>query len=102
MDSEPFESVGIMADLRAAEGDVDDGNQTPRAAQRAEQPVSTGLTQNLQGVTPVEAQLARLGGDVVAQRSYISDIKPQTKQELNVLFLIKLTLNIRNCLLKLY
>lgn len=80
MDSEPFESIGVMADLRAAEGDVDDGNQTPGGAQRAEQPVSTGLSQNLQVVALVEAQLAWFGGDVVAQCLYVSKIKPETKQ----------------------
>lgn len=65
--------------LGAAEGDVDDGDQAPRGAQGAEQPVGVGLPQDLQHVALVEAQLARLGGDVVAQGAHVSGIRPDTR-----------------------
>lgn len=58
-----------MAVLHAVEGHVNDGHQTLGGAQGAEQPVGIGLPQNPQDVALVEAQLARLGGYVVAQRS---------------------------------
>lgn len=66
------ESRGIVAVLHAVEGDIDDGNQAPGGAQGAQQPVWISLAQDLQDITLVEAQLARLGGYVVAQCSHFT------------------------------
>lgn len=65
--SELLQSSGVLALLHTAEGDVNDGDQPVGGAQRAEQPVRVGLAQDPQDVALVEAQLAGLGGDVVAQ-----------------------------------
>lgn len=65
-------STGILAVLHAFEGDVDDGDQASGGAQGAQQPVRVGLAQDPQDVALVEAQLAGLGGYVVAQRSYFT------------------------------
>lgn len=67
------ESSGILALLHAFEGNINDGNQALRGAQRAEQPVGIRLAQDPQDVALVEAQLAGLGGYVVAQCSYLTE-----------------------------
>lgn len=72
-DSALLGSSGILALLHAAEGDIDDGNQTLLGVQGAEQPVRISLAQDLQDIALVEAELAGLGGYVVAQRSYFTE-----------------------------
>lgn len=69
------ESADAQALLHPSQGDVDNGNQAPGGAQRAEQPVCIGPLQNLHDVALVEAQLARFGGYVVAQRSHFAEEK---------------------------
>lgn len=64
---------GMVAVLHAVEGDIDDGNQAPAGAQRAEQPIRIRLAQDTQDVALVEAQLTGLGGYVVAQCSYFTE-----------------------------
>lgn len=64
-----LQAGGVLAVVHAAEGDVDDGDQTLGGAQRAEQPVGVGFAQDSQDVALVEAQLAGLGRYVVAQGS---------------------------------
>lgn len=64
--STPSWPGGILAVLHAIEGNIDDGDQALAGAQGAEQPVGVGLFQDPQNVTLVEAQLAGLGGYVVA------------------------------------
>lgn len=74
------ESEGLLALLHALEGNIDDGNQALGGAQRAEQPVWVRLPQDPQDVALVEAQLAGLGGYVVAQRSYFTEERQRTRR----------------------
>lgn len=74
------ESTGILALLHAFQGNIDDGNQTLRGAQRAEQPVWIRLAKDPQDVTLSEAELTGRGGYVVAQCSYFTE-EPQRTQK---------------------
>lgn len=83
--SQPRGAGGLLAVLHAVRGDVDDGNQAPRGAQRAQQPVRVGSAQNLHDVSFVEAELTRFCGDVVAQSTHPpetakADVWAETRQ----------------------
>lgn len=56
---------GFLGVLR--QGDIDDGDEAHAVAQDAAQPVGVSAAQNLQQVSLLEAQVSRLGGQVVTQ-----------------------------------
>lgn len=66
---------GVLA-VCPTQSDVHDGHQTLTGAQWAQQPVSVGLPQHLKDISLVEAQMAGLCGDVMAQSPHFTVRKP--------------------------
>lgn len=75
------ESAGNQALLRAFEGNIDDGNQTLRGAEGADEPVWVSLSQDLQDIALVKAEMTGLGGYVMAQRSHFTGKQQRTQKK---------------------